>query len=130
MASGSSKSGFSLVEALLASAMLGAVLVPAILAFHAHLAALTRMRQTLVVELSLANLQAEAERLILLSAREPAGAVDISGPVKTVVSPPSSTPCGDTCLFRMEMSAENTDADLSRGGLLYAIPPKGEAATR
>ena len=123
MASVPSKSGFSLVEALLASAMLGVVLVPALLAFHAHLSALTRMRQTLAVELTRENLQADAERRILLTEKEPAGSVDVSGPVKTVVSPPSSTPCGETRLFRMEISAEDTAAGISRGCLLYAIPP-------
>ena len=117
------KSGFSLVEALFAAAMLGVVLVPALLAFHAHISALTRMRQTLAVELTLENLQTETERRILLAEREPDGSVDISGPVKTVVSPPTSTPCGETRLLRMEISAEDAAAGISRGALLYAIPP-------
>ena len=130
MASGSSKSGFSLVEALLASAMLGIVIVPALLAFHSHLSALTRMRQTLAVELTLENLQAETERRILQAEKELASAVDVSGPVKTVIPPPSSTPCGDTRLIRMEISAEDTAAGISRSGLLYAIPPKAETEVR
>ena len=123
MASGSSKSGFSLVEALLASAMLGIVLVPALLAFHSHLSALTRMRRTLAVELTIANLQAETERLILHTGKDPSGAVDVSGPVKTVISPPSSSPSGELRLLRFEISAEDTADGISRSGLLYAIPP-------
>ncbi len=113
------KSGFSLVEALFASAILGSVLVPALLAFHSHLSALTRMRQTLDVELTLENLYAETEQALLFSAEAPNGNVDLAGPVRTVVTQPTETPSGNAKLHRYELSADN--AAIRRSGLLYGV---------
>ena len=119
MASRCDKSGFSLVEALLASAMLGVVLVPAMLAFHAHLSALTRMRQTLEVELTLENLYSETERALLFAAKAPEGAVNLAGPVRTVVTHTTDTPSGDAKRYRFELSAES--GEIRRNGLLYGV---------
>ncbi len=128
MASRGSRSGFSLVEALFASAVLVSVLVPALLAFHGHIAALMRQRQTLGVELTLENLYSETERRLLLGPAndEPAGAVSLAGPVKTVISPPTATPCGATRLLRYEIFAEDPAASIRRDGLLYGLPPTRE----
>ena len=123
MRDGRSKSGFSLIEALFASAVLVAALVPALLAFHAHVAAVTRQRQALGVAFALENLYAETERALLFgpAGGEPAGAVSLAGPVKTVVSQPSATPCGAARLLRYELSAEDPAAVLRRDGLLYGF---------
>ncbi len=111
------------MEALFASAILVAVLVPALLAFHGHIAALTRQRQALGVELALENLCSETERALLLGpvGGEPPGAVSLSGPVKTVLSQPVATPCGDTRLLRYELFAEDPAAGIRRDGLLYGF---------
>ena len=119
MRDGGSRSGFSLIEALFASAVLIAAIVPATLAFHAHLAATTRLRQTLDVELSLENLYAETERSLLFSAEEPNGAVNLAEPIRKVVTQPTETPCGTANLYRYELSADN--GEIRRDGLLYGL---------
>ena len=119
MRDGHSRSGFSLIEALFASAVLVAAIVPAVLAFHAHLAATTRLRQTLEVELSLENLYSETERALLFSAEEPKGSVDLASPVRKVVAHPTDTPCGNARLYRFELSAES--GAIRREGLLYGL---------
>ena len=119
MRDGRSKSGFSLIEALFASAVLVAAIVPAMLAFHTHLATTTRLRQTLEVELSLENLYSETEQALLFSPKEPNGSVNLAGLVRTVVTHPTDTPCGNAKLYRLELSAEN--APIRREGLLYGL---------
>ena len=119
MRDGRSKSGFSLIEALFASAVLVAAIVPAMLAFHTHLATTTRLRQTLEVELSLENLYSETERALLFSAEEPNGGVNLAGPLRTAITPPTDIPCGNAKLCRFELSAEN--APIRREGLLYGL---------
>ena len=119
MRDGHSRSGFSLIEALFASAVLVAAIVPAVLAFHAHLAATTRLRQTLEVELSLENLYSETERALLFAAEAPEGAVNLAGPIRKVVTQPTDTPCGNAKLYRYELSAET--GAIRRDGLLYGL---------
>ncbi len=119
MRDGRSKSGFSLIEALFASAVLVAAIVPAMLAFHTHLATTTRLRQTLEVELSLENLYSETEQALLFSAETPNGNVDLAGPVRTVVTQPTETPSGNAKLYRLELSAET--GEIRREGLLYGL---------
>ena len=119
MRNGRSRSGFSLIEALFASAVLVAAIVPAVLAFHAHLATTTRLRQTLDVELTLENLYSETERALLFSAEAPDGAVNLSGPIRTVVTQPTQTPSGPAKLYRLELSAD--DGAIRRDGLLYGL---------
>ena len=119
MRDGRSRSGFSLIEALFASAVLVAAIVPAVLAFHAHLAATTRLRQTLDVELTLENLYSETERELLFGAEAPDGAVNLSGPTRTVVTQPTETHAGPAKLYRYELSADN--GAIRRSGLLYGI---------
>ena len=119
MRDGHSRSGFSLIEALFASAVLVAAIVPAVLAFHAHLAATTRLRQTLEVELSLENLYSETERALLFAAEAPEGAVNLAGPIRKVVTQPSSTPSGPAKLYRYELTAES--GAIRRDGLLYGL---------
>ena len=119
MRDGRSKSGFSLIEALFASAVLVAAIVPAMLAFHTHLATTTRLRQTLEVELSLENLYSETEQALLFSAETPSGNVNLAGPIRTVLTHPTDSPCGNAKLYRFELSAEN--APIRRGGLLYGL---------
>ena len=128
MRDGRSRSGFSLVEALFASAILVSVLVPALLAFHGHVSALARQRRTLEVEFALENLCSETERALLLGpvGGEPPGAVSLAGPVKTVLSQPAATVCGDTKLLRYEILAEDSAAGIRRDGLLYDLPPARE----
>ena len=124
MRDGRSRSGFSLVEALFASAILVSVLVPALLAFHGHVAALARQRRTIEVEFALENLCSETERALLLGpvGGEPPGAVSLAGPVKTVLSQPAATPCGATRLLRYEIIAEDPAAGIRRECLLYGFP--------
>ncbi len=119
MRDGRSKSGFSLIEALFASAVLVAAIVPAVLAFHAHLAATTRLRQTLDVELTLENLYSETEQTLLFSAEAPDGEVNLSGSVKTAVAKPTAMSSGAAKLYRFELSAEA--GFLRRYGLLYGL---------
>ncbi len=119
MRDGRSKSGFSLIEALFASAVLVAAIVPAMLAFHAHLAATTRLRQTLDVELTLENLYSETERALLFATEPPNGNVNLAGPIRTVVSHPTDTTCGNAKLYRFELSAEC--GAIRRDGLLYGL---------
>ena len=119
MRDGGSRSGFSLIEALFASAVLVAAIVPAVLAFHAHLAATTRLRQTLDVELTLENLYSETERELLFGAEAPDGAVNLSGPTRTVVTQPTETHAGPAKLYRYELSADN--GAIRRNGLLYGL---------
>ncbi len=119
MRDGRSKSGFSLIEALFASAVLVAAIVPAVLAFHAHLAATTRLRQTLDVELTLENLYSETERALLFATEAPGGAVNLAGPTRTVVTQPTATHAGPAKLYRYELSADN--AAIRRNGLLYGL---------
>ena len=119
MRDGRSKSGFSLIEALFASAVLVAAIVPAVLAFHAHLAATTRLRQTLDVELTLENLYSETERALLFSDEAPEGAVDLSGPIRTAITQPTTTTSGPVQLYRYELSAES--GAIRRNGLLYGL---------
>ena len=122
MRDGRSRSGFSLIEALFASAVLVAAIVPAMLAFHTHLAATTRLRKTLDVELSLENLYAETEQALLFSAEAPEGAVNLAGPVRTVATHPTDTPSGNAKLYRVELSAES--GTIRREGLLYGLRPE------
>jgi Tfp pilus assembly protein PilV len=114
-----SRSGFSLIEALFASAVLVAAIVPAMLAFHTHLATTTRLRQTLEVELSLENLYSETEQALLFSAEAPNGNVNLAGPIRTVVTHPTDTSCGKAKLYRLELSAKN--GAICREGLLYGV---------
>ena len=119
MRDGRSRSGFSLIEALFASAVLVAAIVPAMLAFHTHLATTTRLRQALEVELSLENLYSETEQALLFSEGEPDGSVNLSGPIRTVVTQPTATPSGPAKLHRYELSADN--GTIRRDGLLYGL---------
>ena len=119
MRDGGSRSGFSLIEALFASAVLIAAIVPATLAFHAHLAATTRLRQTLDVELAQENLYSETERALLFAAEAPEGTVNLAEPIRKVVTQPTETPCGNAKLYRYELSADN--GEIRRDGLLYGL---------
>ncbi len=121
MRDGGSRSGFSLIEALFASAVLVAAIVPATLAFHAHLAAMTRLRQTLDTELTLENLQSQTEQKLLFSAEEPASDVTLAYPIRTVVSSPELSDCGTAQLIRQELSAENAKGTIRRDSLLYVL---------
>ena len=130
MRDGGGRSGFSLVEALFASAVLVAAIVPALLTFHAHLAAAARQRQALGVELALENLYSRTERRLLLADEGRVGSVSLAGPVKTVVSDPDATPCGEAELLRIELSAATGDGAIRREGLLYAVPPAEQGDAR
>ena len=121
MRDGGTRSGFSLIEALFASAILIAAIVPATLAFHAHLAAMTRLRQTLDTELALENLQSQTEQKLLYSAEEPSSDVSLADPFRTVVSSPELSNCGTAQLIRHELSAENAKASIRRDSLLYVL---------
>ena len=119
MRDGGSRSGFSLIEALFASAVLIAAIIPATLAFHAHLAATTRLRQTLDVEFTQENLYSETEQALLFAAEAPEGTVNLAGPIRKVVTQPTKTPCGNANLYRYELSADN--GEIRRDGLLYGL---------
>ena len=70
------------------------------------------------------TIHSETERALLLGpvGGEPPGAVSLAGPVKTVLSRPAATVCGDTKLLRYELVAEDPAAGIRRDGLLYAFP--------
>ena len=121
MRDGGTRSGFSLIEALFASAVLIAAIIPATLAFHAHLAAMTRLRQTLDTELALENLQSQTEQKLLFSTEEPSSDVSLADPIRTVVSSPELSNCGTAHLIRHELSAENAKASIRRDSLLYVL---------
>ncbi|MDD5707386.1 MAG: prepilin-type N-terminal cleavage/methylation domain-containing protein [Kiritimatiellae bacterium] len=125
------RAGFSLVEALLACALLGLALVPAIGAFRAHLAAIDRASERLRVERLLdARLESTAARLA-------AGGADmaVSGSLPeglTVFEPaPEVEKHGEFSLWRFEVRVSDPSANIalaSRRHLL--LPPPREEQTR
>ena len=118
------KSGFSLIEALFASAILIAIIVPAMLTFRTHLAAVSRMQSELDAEFALSTLSANTERAVLFSSEDyPAGAVTLSGPVHTVLSKPETSATGPAELVRYDLSVKTEDGAISREAILYSIRP-------
>ena len=118
------KSGFSLIEALFASAILIAIIVPAMLTFRTHLAAVSRMQSELDAEFALSTLSANTERAVLFSSEDyPAGAVTLSGPVNTVFSKPETSATGPAELVRYDLSVKTEDGAISREAILYSIRP-------
>jgi len=113
--------GFTLVEALLACALLGVVLVPALGTFRAHLAAVNRMRTRLRVDRLL------DARLTLAEARaaaaDPAGAISGHLPDGLMIheQPPEATPCGPLVLWRIALRASEPRANYERQAVRWLL---------
>ena len=126
------RAGFSLIEALLACALLALVLAPVLGAFRAHLAAANRMQARLRLE------RAWRERLDAAEARVRAGITD---PLPSGRQPgglvfretaPEAVPCGSGQLWRLALEAADPRESLAATGerFLILVPrdaPAGEA---
>lgn len=115
------KSGFSLIEALFAAAVLGIIIVPATLAFHSHIASAIRIKDDFQAEITLENLYADAEQKLLFSEEDLTGFVNITAPIQQIVTEPESTPCGKTKLIRTSFTTKT--GKTSKSGLFYCIRP-------
>jgi type II secretory pathway pseudopilin PulG len=127
-----SRAGFSLIEALLACALLAIVLAPVLGAFRAQLAAAARMQARLRLE------RAWRERLDEAEARVRAGVVDPlpsgrqPGGLVFRESPPEAVPCGPGQLWHLTIEAADPRERLVCSGTrrLILVPrdePAGEA---
>jgi type II secretory pathway pseudopilin PulG len=126
------RAGFSLIEALLACALLALVLAPVLGAFRAHLAAANRMQARLRLE------RAWRERLDAAEARVRAGITD---PLPSGRQPgglvfretaPEAVPCGPGQLWHLALEAADPRESLAAAGerFLILVPrhaPAGEA---
>jgi hypothetical protein len=102
--------GFSLVEALMACALLGLVLVPALGAFRVHLAAADRMQARLHIERTLAERLNQSELRILAGqpGTRPSG-FQADG-LRIAEQPLESNPCGTNRLWCMTIAVTNAQA--------------------
>ena len=119
--------GFSLVEALLACALLAAVIIPALGAFRAHLAAVDRMETRLLADHLLAEQLAESELRILAGTpgARPSGYARDGWRVRE--KEPAFEPCGTNRLWRMAIAVTDPRAQLTVDEtrlLIHAPPPK------
>ena len=127
-----SRAGFSLIEALLACALLALVLAPVLGAFRAQLAAAARLQARLRLERAWrAHFDAAESRVRageadpLPSGRQPGGLVFRE-------SPPEALPCGPGQLWRLEVEAADPRERLVCSGTRWLIlvprpAPAGEA---
>lgn len=88
MAGNAGKGGFTLVEALLACALLAIVLVPALSAFRSHIAATTRRAGDLATAIALDDLANRVEYEVFMT-NAPGASVSRTGLAVLTVSAPS-----------------------------------------
>ncbi len=117
------EAGFSLVEALLACALLGAVLAPALGAFRVHLAAISRMQARLRVERLLDERLALAEEKLRAADPEPAISGYLPDGLKIYEQPPEATPCGPLLLWRLTLRASDPGANYERQAVRWLLLP-------
>ena len=126
------RAGFSLIEALLACALLALVLAPVLGAFRAHLAAAGRMQARLRLE------RAWRERLDAAEARVRAGITDPlpsgrqPGGLVLREIPPAAEPCGAGHFWHLAIEATDPGTELTTAGERFLIlmpqeAPEGEA---
>ncbi len=119
--------GFSLVEALLACALLAMVIIPALGAFRAHLAAVDRMETRLLADRLLAEQLAESELRILAGTpgARPSGYTRDGWRVRE--KEPEFEPCGTNRLWHLTIAVTDPRAQLTVDGtrvLIHAPPPQ------
>ncbi|NLN02473.1 MAG: hypothetical protein GX174_11295 [Lentisphaerae bacterium] len=126
------RAGFSLIEALLACALLAMVLVPVLVTFRTHLGAVDRMSARLRLEHTCrARLDASEARVRagitdpLPSGRQPGGLV-----LREI--PPAAEPCGAGHFWHLAIEATDPGTELTTAGERFLIlmpqeAPEGEA---
>jgi Tfp pilus assembly protein PilV len=121
--------GFSLVEALMACALLGVVLVPVLGAFRAQLAAAGRMESRLRVDQALATRLNQAELDLRAGLADPVPPGFQPDGLHIAAPPPEATPCGTSLLWRLTVEVTDPRASLTRRAtrLLIQASPAPEA---
>ncbi len=117
------------MEALVACALLGAVLVPAFSAFQSHLAASRRLSERLETELALESLLARAEGEMLCASNAPSAGTLLDGPCHVRLAKSPAVVSEDSPLLRYEATARHDGGfTLSAPLLLLPPPPEGGPA--
>ncbi len=110
------------MEALVACALLGLVLVPAFSAFQSHLAASRRLSERFETALALESLLARTEGETLCASNAPPARTTLDGPCRVRLAlPPESAPKG-SLLLRYEAEARH-EAGFSLSAPLLLLPP-------
>lgn len=105
--------GFSLVEALMACALLGVVLVPVLGAFRAQLAAAGRMQSRLRADQTLAT-RLNREELDLRAGRsDPLPSGFLADGLRIAAPPPEADACGTSLLWRLTVEVTDPRAALT-----------------
>ena len=105
--------GFSLVEALMACALLGVVLVPVLGAFRAQLAAAGRMQSRLRADQTLAT-RLNREELDLRAGRsDPLPSGFLPAGLRIAAPPPEADACGTSLLWRLTVEVTDPRAALT-----------------
>ena len=105
--------GFSLVEALMACALLGVVLVPVLGAFRAQLAAASRMQSRLRADQALATRLNRAELDLRAGRPDPLPAGFLPDGPRITAPPPEADPCGTSLLWRLSVEVTDPRAALT-----------------
>lgn len=93
--------GFSLIEALFATAVLAFAIVPAISTFSSHIAAVHRSEADTAAWLHLENLCAKSESQLIYAPRNASGSVVLTEYANLSVTEPVKGKCGDCYLYRV-----------------------------
>ena len=119
------RAGFSLVEALLACALLAMVLAPVLGTFRSHLAAANRMQARLRLERAgRARLDA-AEARVRAGMDEPLPSGRQPGGLMFRETPPEAMPCGPGQFWRLAIEATDTGtAIVFKGERLLILVPR------
>lgn len=113
------------MEALVACALLGVVLVPAFSAFHSHLAASRRLSERLETELALESLVARAEGEMLCSSNAPSTGTLSDGPCHVRLAESLAHAAEGAQLLRYEAEARHEHGFVLSSPLLLLPPPPG-----
>jgi type II secretory pathway component PulJ len=121
--------GFSLVEALLACALLGVVLTPALATFRAHLAAVSRMQARLRVDRLLDERLALAEARLRAADRDAAVSGYLPDGLMVYEQPPEALPSGPLVLWHLALRAADPGANYERQAVRWLLLPPAERAS-
>lgn len=126
------RAGFSLIEALLACALLALVLAPVLGAFRAHLAAANRMQARLRLERAWRERLDAAEARVRVGITDPLPSGHQPGGLVFREKAPEAVPCGPGQLWRLAIEVADPYASLTVAGerFLILVPrdaPAGEA---